>query len=279
MERPAAVSLALPRPGPALWGILIAMGVLGIGGALLMTWVSAAGGEAVFEALALKRGVALWQPWRLFTSALLTSPNQQMHLGLSALGLYFIGAPLERRWGSARFLRFFAMAVLFGNLFTIAVDALPFPTQSRFHPDLAFGPAAAIAALAVAWALEYPDTNINLFLFLPVRGKFFLWLTIGLSVLDIIYPAGLEEGVVAPFGGVVAGLLFAGTPSRVRRVWLGLRLLLLRRQSGRLRSEDILAQRPPRRPRPGSPPLRVVPGGLEEVLKKRTPPKDKRYLN
>jgi membrane associated rhomboid family serine protease len=277
MERPAAVSLALPRPGPALWGILIAMGVLGIGGALLMTWFS--GGEAVFTALALKRGVAFSQPWRLFTSALLTSPNQQMHLGLSALGLYFLGAPLERRWGSARFLRFFAIAVLFGNLFTVAVDALPVPAQARFHPDYAFGPAAAIAALAVAWALEYPDATINLFLFVPIRARFFLWMTIGFSVLDIIYPAGLEEGVVAPFGGVVAGLLLAGSPSRVRRAWLGLRLLVLRRHSGHLRSEDILAQRPARRPRPGSPPLRVVPGGLEEVLKKRTPPKDKRYLN
>jgi membrane associated rhomboid family serine protease len=278
MERPA-VSLALPRPGPALLGILIAMGVLGIGSALLMTWFSAGGGEAVFEALALKRGVAFHQPWRLFTSALLTNPTQLMHLGLSALGLYFLGAPLEQRWGSARFLRFFAIAVLFGNLITVAVDALPVPAQARFHPDLAFGPAAAIAGIAVAWALEYPDANVNLFLFVPVRAKFFLWMTLGLCVLDIVYPAGLEEGVVAPFGGVVAGLLFAGTPSRVRRAWLGLRLLFLRRRSGHLRGEDLLAQRPARRQRPGSPPLRVVPGGLEEVLKKRTPPKDKRYLN
>jgi membrane associated rhomboid family serine protease len=277
MERPAAVSLALPRPGPALWGILIAMGVLGIGGALLTTWFS--GGDVLFEALALKRGVAFTQPWRLFTSGLLTSPNQWMHLGLSALGIYFLGAPLEQRWGSARFLRFFAVAILFGNLLTVAVDALPVLAQSRFHPAYAFGPAAAIAGIAVAWALEYPETNVNLFLFLPVRAKFFLWMTIGLCVLDIVYPAGLEEGVAAPFGGVIAGLLLAGTPSRVRRAWLGLRLLFLRRQSGHLRGEDILAERPARRPRPGSPPLRVVPGGLEEVLKKRTPPKDKRYLN
>ena len=42
---------------------------------------------------------------------------------------------------------------------------------------------------------------------------------------------------------------------------------------------DLAAPKPKRRARPGSPPLRVVSGGLEEVLKKRTPPKDKRYLN
>jgi hypothetical protein len=44
--------------------------------------------------------------------------------------------------------------------------------------------------------------------------------------------------------------------------------------------DDVLARKPPRRARPSNaPPLRVVSGGLDEVLKKHTPPKDKRYLN
>jgi hypothetical protein len=98
-------------------------------------------------------------------------------------------------------------------------------------------------------------------------------------VLDLVYPAGMPEGVVAPFGGLVAGLLFGGTPSPARTTWLRVRLALLRRQSSNVRVEDVLSRKPARRPRSGAPPLRVVPGGLEEVLKKRTPPKDKRYLN
>jgi membrane associated rhomboid family serine protease len=277
MERPPAVSLAMPRPGPALWAVLITIGVIGLLSAFLITWVS--GGNAIFEALALTRAHPFSQPWRLFTSGVLTNPNQWSHLFFSLLGIYFLGAPLERRWGGARFVRFLAIAVLFGNLLTLAVDALPLFSQSRFHPDLVFGPAAAISAVAVGWALEYPESNVNLFFFVPIRGKILLWITVGFCVLDLVYPAGLEEGVVAPFGGVIAGLLFGGTPSRARRAWLAVRLLFLRRRSGRLRSEDILAQRPQRRSRPGTPPLRVVPGGLEEVLKKRTPPKDKRYLN
>jgi membrane associated rhomboid family serine protease len=277
MDRPQALTMAFPKPGRALWTVLIAMGVLGVFSALLATWVP--GGEAVFATLALERAVAFTQPWRLFTSGLLTSPNQWSHLFFSLIGLYFLGAPLERRWGAFRFVRFLAIAVLFGNLATLAVDALPVLSQSRFHPELVFGPAAAIAAVAVGWALEYPESNVNLFFFVPVRGKVLLWITLGFCVLDLVYPAGLQEGVVAPFGGVVAGLLFGGTPSRGRRAWLRVRLTLLRRRSVGLGSEDLLAPRTPRRPRPGVPPLRVVPGGLEEVLKKRTPPKDKRYLN
>jgi membrane associated rhomboid family serine protease len=277
MDRPQALSMAFPKPGRALWTVLIAMGVLGIFSAFLATWVP--GGEAIFTTLALRRTVAFTQPWRLLTSGLLTSPNQWSHLFFSLIGLYFLGAPLERRWGASRFVRFLAIAVLFGNLATLAVDALPVLGQSRFHPDLVFGPAAAIAAVAVGWALEYPESNVNLFFFVPVRGKVLLWITLGFCVLDLVYPAGLQEGVVAPFGGVLAGLLFGGTPSRARGAWLRIRLTLLRRRSVGLSSEDLLAPRTPRKPRSGAPPLRVVPGGLDEVLKKRTPPKDKRYLN
>ncbi len=277
MDRPQAPSLALPRPGRALWTVMIAMGVLGLFSAFLATWVP--GGEAVFAALACVRDRAFAQPWRLFTSGLLTSPSQWSHLFFSIIGLYFLGAPLERRWGGWRFVRFLVTAVLFGNLATLLIDALPVQGQARFHPDFVFGPAAAIAGIAVAWAREYPETTVNLFFVVPVRGKVLLWFTVGFCVLDLVYPAGMPEGVVAPFGGVLAGLIFGGTPSPMRSLWLRLRLFLLRRRSTGLRAEDLLAPKPPRKPRPGSPPLRVVPGGLDEVLKKRTPPKDKRYLN
>ncbi|HEY8086973.1 MAG TPA: rhomboid family intramembrane serine protease, partial [Polyangiaceae bacterium] len=188
---------------------------------------------------------------------------------------------LEERWGSWRFARFLALAVVVGNLTVLGVSHLvPATSDPRFHPALLFGPMAAITAIAVAWSREFANSTVNLFFFLPIRGKVLLWITLGFCVLDLIYPSGLPEGVVAPFGGVVAGLLLGGTPSPARTAWLKVRLAVLRRQSTALTVEgDVAAPKPKRRARPGSPPLRVVSGGLEEVLKKRTPPKDKRYLN
>lgn len=272
------MSLAFPRPGPALWAILIATGALGIFGAFFATWVP--GGERVFLALTCVVDHAFTQPWRLLTSGLLTSPAQFSHLLFSLAGLYFLGAPLERRWGPWRFARFFAVAVLFGNLATIAANAAaPVDAQARFHPSLVFGPTAAIAAIAIAWSREFGDSIVNLFFVLPVRGKTLLWVTIGFCVLDLIYPSGVPEGVVAPFGGVIAGLLFGGSPSLARTAWLHLRLAVLRRRSSGMRVDDVLSPKPKRRSRPGAPPLRVVSGGIDETLKKRTPPKDKRYLN
>ncbi|MGD0674275.1 MAG: rhomboid family intramembrane serine protease [Polyangiaceae bacterium] len=274
-----AVSIAFPRPGRALWALIATMTAVGLFCAGAAAWIP--GGERAFLFLGCDLGRALKEPWRLLTSGLLTNPHQWSHLLFSLIGLYFLGAPLEKRWGNWRFLRFVALAVVIGNLTTLAIDAaLPPSGQERFHPGFVYGPGAALAAIAVAWSREYPDSTVNLFFFVPLRARAFLWITVGFCVLDLIYPAGVPEGVAAPFGGVAAGLIFGGTPSLARTAWLTIRLAFLRRRSVRLRSEDLLSQpKSPRRPRPGATNLRVVPGGLDDVLKKRTPPKDKRYLN
>jgi membrane associated rhomboid family serine protease len=272
------LSVAFPRPGRALWTVLVAVASLGVVTALLATWGGGAG--SVFSWLVYEPSHPFSQPWRLLTSGLLTSPASWGHLLFALVGLYFLGAPLEKRWGAWRFVRFLALAVILGNLTTMLVDRfIGDAAPERFHPAFVFGPAAAITAIAIAWAREYSDSTVQLFMVLPIRGRVLFWITIGFCVLDLVYPAGMPEGVVAPFGGLVAGLLFAGTPSLARTTWLHLRLALLRRQSPNVRVEDVLSRKPARRPRSGAPPLRVVPGGLEEVLKKRTPPKDKRYLN
>jgi membrane associated rhomboid family serine protease len=258
--------------------VLVAVGATGILTALVAAW--AQGGLAVFPWLAFQPGRPLPFVWQWLTSGLLTSPESWSHLFFSLLGLYFLGVPLERRWGSWRLVRFLALAVVMGNLVTFAVDrAMPPQTPERFHPALVFGPAAAITAIAIAWSREYADATVQLFFVLPVRGVTLFWITIGFCVLDLIYPAGTPEGVVAPFGGLLAGLLFGGSPSLFRSVWLRVRLALLRRQARGAASREVLAVKPSRRRSSSSPPLRVVSGGLEEVLRKRTPPKDKRYLN
>jgi membrane associated rhomboid family serine protease len=278
MNRQPALAFAFPRPGPALWAILGTTTALGIFSAFVATWIP--GGAEVFLRLACRPDLAFSQPWRLLTSGLLTSPTHPSHLLFSLAGLYFLGAPLEKRWGPWRFARFFALTILLGNFATIVVGSVvPPDAQGRFHPDLVFGATAAITGIAVAWSREFQDSTVNLFLVLPVRAKTLLWLTIGFCALDLVYPAELPEGVVAPFGGVVAGLLFGGSPSLARTAWLRARLTFLRHRASGVRIDDALSPKPKRRPRPGAPPLRILSGGGDEVRKKGPPPKDKRYLN
>jgi membrane associated rhomboid family serine protease len=286
MNGDPSLTIGFPRPGRALKAVLICVLAVGILNALLFSWAGQTW-ERLFAVLSFDphvvERVRAGQPWRLVGivgSGLLTNPTSYGHLVFTLLGLYFLAPDLERRWGAGRFLRFLAYAVVAGNLLVMVVDHLaPSTAQERFHPPAVFGASAAIAAIAVAWARDNAHLTVRLFFVVPIRGAWLLWVTIGTCVLDLIFPSGLPEGVVAPFGGIAIGLLLGGSPSPARSLFLRLKLAFLQRRSHSLRVADVLSTRAPRRSRPGAPPLRIVPGGMEDILRKREPPKDKRYLN
>ncbi len=285
MREPGEIVAAFPRPGRVLKTVLALIAVFAIAGAVIVNW--APGGETgaeLFKLLTYEPARPLARPWGLLTSGLLTLPEGISHALWSLLGLYFLTPDLEKRWGGARLVRFLLLAVVFGNL-AVTAGAFLLPANGVFRPGIAFGPMAAITAAVIAWSKENAHRQIRFMFFLPMSGKTLYWLTIGLAVLALVFRQATPEGVLAPLGGIAAGVLFAGTPSPVRALWLRFRLGALRRKSGGVTVEQLLGNDPSLRPRSQAkrggkaPPLRIVQGGLEDDLKNRKPPKDKRYLN
>jgi len=269
------MAFVFPKPGRALMSVLIGLAVFGIAETLLFNWTPA--GRALILTLAYTTdGIGHWQLWRLFTAGLLVSPEQPSHLIYTLIGLYFLGPDLEKRWGAGRFLRFLATSIILGYLLSFLFDLAAGPHAGSFNPGVRFGSMAAVTAITVAWSRAHAGGQVLLFLF-PVSGRVLFWIAIAMCFVGLIWPGAYPEGAVAPFGGVVAGLLLGGTPSVMRELYLRARLGVLRRQSTQMgRSPGVRAGK---RPRAGGPPLRVVPGGIEDELRKRQPPKDKRYLN
>jgi hypothetical protein len=116
-----------------------------------------------------------------------------------------------------------------------------------------------------------------------MSGRTLYWVTIGGTLLAILFLQNTPEGVLALPGGILSGLLFSGTPSPIRALWLRIRLGSMRKRGG-ITVEQLLGNEPARprtqaRRSGKSPPLRILQGGIEEDLKNRKPPKDKRYLN
>jgi len=271
------MQVSFPKPGRALKVMLALLAIVGIGGSLLANY----GPKSIFGYLVVVPGEIVHHPWTVLTGPLVTNPTSWGHLIFSLLGLYFLGPPLEANWGTARFVRFVVLSALAGTGLALLLAAIAPENVRAFHPELMMGPGAVLAALAVAWGREHANAQIRLFFFLPLSGRSFVWVTLGFCVLGLVYPSGIPEGVAAPFGGFVTGLLLSGTPSPLRALYLRTKLALLRGKSPSGRGELLARPAAPKRPRPGAPPLRVVQGGLddEELLKRRTPPKDKRYLN
>lgn len=280
--------MPFPRPGRVLKSVLASIAIVAISIALLGNWIHPPTAKAILAYSVFSPELFIQRPWMAWTLA--TSGVITLGLGqviFSLIGLYFLSTDLERRWGGARLLRFLLASVVLGNLVVLAFDLLMPRSMGLFHPELAYGPGSAIAATAIAWSRMNAHQQVRLMFFLPVSGRVLMWFTLGYCVLGLVFGSITPEGVMAPFGGVAVGYLLSGSssgsPSFLRRLWLKLRLANLRRRGAAISVEDILE--PPSRPRPtsakrkGGPPLRVVPGGLEDELKNRKPPKDKRYLN
>lgn len=259
--RPDLVSMGFRRPGKALAGMMAAVGCIWVLFAVGLNWLDA--GRGLFElAIGDSERVLHGQVWRLVTAPLIHSPNDPWHFLSTLLGLYFLAPSLEERWGARRMLAFLFGSAAFAFALQVIVGAL-IPKLDR---PIFFGGLGMIEAVAVAWALAYRNATVRLFMVLPVTGTMLLFFIFGMSVLNVLAIHGPIEGLVTPFGGMLAGYLF-GDFSPLRRFYLQFRFKQLQSQSAALRRV------PTSRSRAAGAPFRVIQGGQKE------PPKDKRYLN
>lgn len=284
------MNVGFPRPGPALLGVMIAIGVVGVLNALALSHADS-GGFLLDQLACAPIAVMSGRVWQIFTAGFVTVGF--WHLAFTLLGLYFFSTDLEQRWGVARYLRFLGLSIVTGYALAVLVDRF-FPFGgSLFHPASVFGAEPAITAMVLAWTMRNPTAQIRLFFFLPLTGQALFWITLVFCFAGLAFPELVStEGAIAPLGGVITALAMSGTASPLRTVYLKTKLAILKqRAKGVVKAQSASrssgigtatgsTNRPTSRSsRSGGPPLRVVYGGLEEELRNRKPPKDKRDLN
>ena len=106
------------------------------------------------------------------------------HILYALLGLYFLGATLETKWGSRRMILFL---VALDPLWVRGTDgrSMRFCRRrgSAGSGRCWFGSMGAVEAVAVAWALSNRSQTVRLFFVLPVTATGLLIFVIGFSVL------------------------------------------------------------------------------------------------
>jgi membrane associated rhomboid family serine protease len=128
------------------------------------------------------------------------------HVLLNSLVLLFFGPPLEQRFGSGEFLRFYLACGVGGALLGFA---FAFSTP-------VIGASAAVFGLMVAFAWFWPTAPIYVWGIFPVQAKFLVG---GLGILTFVSTVADSSSVTAHFahlGGILAALLllrFRGAPA------------------------------------------------------------------
>jgi len=155
---------------------------------------------------------AWWQPWRYLTFQFLHA--DPMHILFNMLGLWFLGAPLERLWGGKKFLAFYLTCGAMAGVSYIALIGFLMHGMGGNVPLI--GASGGVYGLILAAAVLMPHVQL-IFLFFPVPIRLAAAIIFALMIGAILY--GIGRGAEANtfsqsahFGGVVMGAvwLFAG---------------------------------------------------------------------
>lgn len=182
----------------------------------------------------------LVKPWTLLTYMFVHAGL--WHLVFNMLGLFFFGPPLESRWGSGEFLKYYLICGMAGALLSLV-----------FAPQAAIvGASGAVLGVMLAFAMAWPDAPIYIWGIFPVKAK---WLVLIIGLFTLMSAVeGARDGVAhfAHLGGLVAGLIY------LKMDWRGASSVgSLKKRMGRTRIRVVEgggdAPAPPRRSKRGRP--------------------------
>ena len=197
--------------------------------------------ELFFRWFAFAPSEILTRPWGAFTYMFLH--GDFWHLFINMLVLFFFGPPLESRWGSREFVKYYFLCGLGGVVLSFL-----------FVPHWIVGASAAIYGLMLAFALNWPNAPIYIWGIFPVKAKWLVGFLFAVSLLSALGGAGGNIAHFAHLGGIVTGFLYLRSdwrpslPQKARREGsAGRRLAIVPREKSReaARSKE---SRTPERP-------------------------------
>jgi len=149
--------------------------------------------------------------WQLVTYSLLHASFG--HVFFNMLTLWFIGAYLERDWGSRRFIECYTFCVVGAALVTIAIAYTHFLGA---NPAVAtVGASGGIFGLLMAFGILYSEQEMYLFpLPFRIKAKYLVGIWVVVAIIAVFEPSQ-GVAVFAHFGGLLFGFLFVKfMPSR-----------------------------------------------------------------
>ena len=146
------------------------------------------------EFLAFDPTAVLAKPWTLVTYMFVH--GDFFHLFFNLLMLFFFGPPLEERWGSSEFIKYYFIC----GAGAVVVSLI-------FGEGPVIGASGAMYGLLLAFALHWPDAPIYIWFVLPVKAKY---LALFLGAFSLLSGLGGAGGVAhfAHVGGLVVGYLY-----------------------------------------------------------------------
>lgn len=189
MNQPPPYGAAAPRMRVTPWVKAL---LLANAGVFLVTIL--VGPAAMFDLFAFSPGRLLERPWGMVTYMFMH--DGLWHLLMNLLFIFFFGPPLEARWGSDLFLKFYLVCGLGGVLLSFA-----------FSDASIVGASAACYGIMLAFAMAWPNQTVYIWALFPVKVKWMVGFLVALSFVSALGRAGDGVAHLAHLGGAAAGFL------------------------------------------------------------------------
>lgn len=162
----------------------------------LVSWLMFRGGGVLEYYMAFIPGEILTRPWTLVTY--MFAHGNMGHIFFNMLGLFFFGPPLEARWGSNEFLKFYLICGLGGALLSFVF---------AYHSPI-IGASAAVYGVMLAFAMNWPEMPIYLMGIFPIQAKWLVGILAAFSLLSAMNGGGGNVAHFAHLGGFAAAFLY-----------------------------------------------------------------------
>jgi membrane associated rhomboid family serine protease len=138
--------------------------------------------------------------WQLFTYMFLH--GGLTHLLFNMLALWMFGTPIERDWGTRRFLKFYFLCGIAAGVCDVTLHAV----LGQWGTST-IGASGAIYGVLVAFGVLYPDATVLAGFLFPIKAKYMVMIYAGIELLLSIGPnTGVSS--IAHLGGMAFGYLY-----------------------------------------------------------------------
>jgi membrane associated rhomboid family serine protease len=122
------------------------------------------------------------------------------HIFLNMLGVYMFGSILENLWGPKRFLNFYILCGLGAAALQLGISAF------NNEYTILLGASGAVFGLLVAFAMVFPNTELQLYFVIPVKAKY---LVTAYAAYELYNGFFAHDNVAhfAHLGGLVVGII------------------------------------------------------------------------
>jgi rhomboid family protein len=146
---------------------------------------------------------AVWQPVTyMFLHA------GVFHILFNMLALWMFGVDLERTWGTAFFVKYYAITGIGAGLVTVAASLLPFAFAWPMYTGMTVGASGAVYGLLLAYGLYFPDRPIYLYFLFQIPARYFVMIVGAVAFISSLNSSGSNLAHFAHLGGLVIGYLY-----------------------------------------------------------------------